>query len=298
MRDVQLRDFLEVVDCGGIRAAARRSGFSQASISRNLAALESDYGVPLLERSASGARLTESGKVLLQHARLASLELEKARDEITGIARGRSRTVNVSMTASGEAVLLPRVVGRIHQQFPDAILNLMQSSPAHAAAGLRDGSLDLAVFPSAGAFDQGFTCQRLFSADVIVAARVGHPLADSTTIAQLAAASWISGASRGREEPVLPAMFRQAGLPSPHYVVSRESFSALLSLLLRTDLLATVTRCSVEPLLDTGALVAVPLKEKLPAVVFNMYAREGQVHSKLVEAVAAEFRKASRAHRR
>ena len=104
MRDVQLRDFLEVVDSGGIRAAARRSGFSQASISRNLAALEGYYGVPLLERSAGGARLTEPGKVLLQHARLASLELDKARDEITGIARGRSRTVNVSMTASGEAV--------------------------------------------------------------------------------------------------------------------------------------------------------------------------------------------------
>ena len=298
MRDVQLRDFLEVVDCGGIRAAARRSGFSQASISRNLAALESYYGVPLLDRSAAGARLTDPGKVLLQHARLASLELDKARDEITGMAQGRSRTVNVSMTASGEAVLLPRVVGRIHQQFPDAILNLTQSSPVHAAAGLRDGSLDLAVFPSAGAFDQGFACQRLFSADVVVAARVGHPLARSTSIPQLATASWISGASRGSEEPVLPRMFREAGLPSPHYVVSRESFSALLSLLLRTDLLATVTRCSVEPFLETGVLVELPLKEKLPAVVFNMYSREGHTPGKLVEAVAAEFRKASRAHRR
>ena len=44
--------------------------------------------------------------------RLASVELEKAREEITGILEGRSKTVRVAVSPSSEAVLLPRVVER------------------------------------------------------------------------------------------------------------------------------------------------------------------------------------------
>ena len=298
MRDVQLRDFLAVVDTGGIRAAARKNGQSQASISRNLTALESYYGVPLLERSAAGVRLTESGQILLQHARLASVELDKAREEITGVAKGRSRLVNVAVSASGEAILLPRVVERFHLQFPDALLNVAQGSPSQAAAGLRDGSLDLAAFPAGSAFGQGFTTQRLFSADLVVAARQGHPLSDVTSLGLLAGAKWIKGASRNGEESVLPRVFELGGLSRPNYVVSRESFSALLNLLLRTDLLATVTRASIAPFVQSGSLVELPLRERLPPIIFNLYALEGRPLGKLADAVAAEFRKAARAHRR
>lgn len=298
MRDVQLRDFLAVVDAGGIRAAARRSGQSQASISRNLAALESYYGAPLLERSAAGARLTESGQILLQHARLASVELDRAREQISGVVLGRSRTVNVAVSASGEAVLLPRVVERFHAQFPDATLSIAQGSPSQAAAGLREGTLDMAAFPAGSVWSQGFACQRLFSADLVVAARAGHPLAAATSLAQLEQAKWIKGASREGSESVLPRVLEAAGLQRPNYIVQRESFSALLNLLLRTDLLATVTRPSVEPFLAAGSLVELPLRERLPAIVFNLYAREGRSLGKLAEVAAVEFRRAARAHRR
>jgi len=297
VRDVQLRDFLAVVDTGGIRAAARKSGQSQASISRNLAALERYYGAPLLERSAAGIRLTESGQLLLPHARLVSVELEKAREEISGVALGRSRMVNVAVSASGEAVLLARVVERFHARHPDATLHIAQGSPSQVAAGLREGTLDLAAFPSSGVLGQGFTCQRLFSADLIIAARPHHPQVGVTRLAQLACAKWIKGASSEGEESVLRVL-RLAGLPHPNYIVQRESFSALLNLLLRTDLLATVTRPSVAPFLEAGSLVELPLYERLPAIVFNLYAREGRSLGKLAESVASELRRAARAQRR
>lgn len=298
MRDVQLRDFLAVVDSGGIRAAARRSGQSQASISSNLAALERYYGVALFERSATGVRLTEPGQILIQHARLASVELDKAREEITGILEGRSKTVRVAVSPSSEAVLLPRVVERFHAQFPDATLSLVQGSPSQVAAGLREGTIELAAFPAGGGLGEGFTQQRLFSADVVVAARAGHPLAQATSLVALSSAKWIRGAGREGQEAVLPRAFSAAGLQPPRYVVHRESLSSTIYLLLSTDLLAGVSRPSIAPFVAAGMLVELPIRESLPPLVIHLYQREGRSRNKWVDAVASEFRRAARAQRR
>ena len=46
-----LRDFVAVARCGGLRAAARELGLSQPSLTKSLRSLEQDLGAPLFERS-------------------------------------------------------------------------------------------------------------------------------------------------------------------------------------------------------------------------------------------------------
>jgi LysR family hca operon transcriptional activator len=74
-----LRYFIAVAEEGSfLTAAERRLHTAQPSLSRQIRDLELEVGVKLLERRARGVVLTAAGKVFLDHARLALLQVEAA----------------------------------------------------------------------------------------------------------------------------------------------------------------------------------------------------------------------------
>ena len=69
MRKEQLRNFIEVADCGSINKAAEKLYISQPNLSRSIHALEEEMGKSLLERNNRGVVLTQTGKLLYYYAR-------------------------------------------------------------------------------------------------------------------------------------------------------------------------------------------------------------------------------------
>ncbi len=51
-----LQVFREAVRCGSLGEASRTLGYTQSAVSRHIAALEAEYGIPLLERGPAGVR--------------------------------------------------------------------------------------------------------------------------------------------------------------------------------------------------------------------------------------------------
>src|SRR5258708_35952470 len=82
MRLSQIRDFVAVVESGGIRAAARKLGVSQPAISRSVRGLEAELHTRLLRRTPTGVVLTEPGRAFIARARAAQAELRKAGEEV------------------------------------------------------------------------------------------------------------------------------------------------------------------------------------------------------------------------
>src|SRR5262249_51354512 len=81
VRLTQIRDFLAVFECGGIRAAARKLGVSQPTITKSVRALETELHVQLFARNARGLAPTASGRAFFARARVAHSELRKAEEE-------------------------------------------------------------------------------------------------------------------------------------------------------------------------------------------------------------------------
>src|SRR5688572_2863874 len=81
MRLSQIRDFIAVVECGGIRAAARRLGVSQPTVTKRVRGLEAELHLQLLERNARGIVPTAPGRAFFARARAAHSELRKAEEE-------------------------------------------------------------------------------------------------------------------------------------------------------------------------------------------------------------------------
>jgi DNA-binding transcriptional LysR family regulator len=88
-----VRAFLAVADDGHFTEAADRLGMTQQAVSKRIARLESDLGVPLLTRSRAGARPTEDGAAFLPQARA----LIGLADQATAMFRARHRALRIDV---------------------------------------------------------------------------------------------------------------------------------------------------------------------------------------------------------
>ena len=86
-----LRYFAAVVDEGSITDAAKVLHVTQPTLSRQLAQLEAEMGVPLFTRGRSGIELTDRGAVLHRYALDILALAEKAAEEVAMPASRSSR---------------------------------------------------------------------------------------------------------------------------------------------------------------------------------------------------------------
>ena len=186
--------FVEVCRTGSIRAAAEATGFTQPGLSRQVAALERELGVRLLDRGARGARPTAAGAALLPHARLVVNEARRGR-EAARSATARPATVVLGAVPSATASLVPLAVGRLRDAGGPEVTVISRITPELGPMVL-SRELDAAVVtdaPPGLPRDADLRATHLGDDEVVVIAAPGHPLAgrDRVDVRRLADETWI-----------------------------------------------------------------------------------------------------------
>ncbi len=141
----RLRVLREVAHRGSISAAAEALSYTQSAVSQQVAALEAETGLALLERHPRGVSLTAAGQTLVGHAEgiLARLTVaEEALEAIAGLRGGRLRMA--SFPTAG-ATLMPLAIATFRASHPGVELSLAEGEPQDIAPRLRAGELDLAL---------------------------------------------------------------------------------------------------------------------------------------------------------
>jgi LysR family hca operon transcriptional activator len=140
-----LRYFIAVAEEGSLLTAAqRRLNTSQPSLSRQIRDLESEIGVKLLERQARGVALTAAGRVFLDHARLALLQVEAATDGARRAEQPERPVFTMGFLAGQEVVWLPHALRIIREEAPEVEITLCSHSSPELAVALMRGKLDVA----------------------------------------------------------------------------------------------------------------------------------------------------------
>jgi molybdate transport repressor ModE-like protein len=133
-----LHIFVMVARHGSVTQAARELFISQPAVSSHLRALEERYGTPLFERSPQGMQLTEAGKVVLDYVgRLFALrdEIPSAVDAARQVIRGE---VELAASSTPGAYLVPQLLSRFQQTYPEAKATLVVGDTAEVIAWLHD----------------------------------------------------------------------------------------------------------------------------------------------------------------
>ena len=181
-------------------AAATALGYTQSAVSQAVAALEREAGTPLLERYARGVRPTAAGEVLARHAAILREQLARAAHELADLGHLRTGRLRLAAFPSAASILVPPALAAFRTAHPEVDLSLDVLEPEQAAAGVREGTHELAIvfdYAFAPVLDAaGLVLHDLGVDEMLVALPPGHPAAarDVVPIAALADATWVSSA--------------------------------------------------------------------------------------------------------
>lgn len=134
-----------VARAGSITAAAEALHYAQPSVSHQIAKLEAEVGMPLLQRMGRGIRLTEAGRLLAERAEHIIAQLEAVAVELDEMVGLRTGHVRLAAFPSALATIVPAAAARIAAQHPGVKLSLTEAEPPEALSALRNNDVDVAL---------------------------------------------------------------------------------------------------------------------------------------------------------
>ena len=134
-----------IVQEGSITAAARKLYISQPALSQVLRQVESELGVTLLDRGASPFQLTYAGEKYLQAADAIVAAKERLETQLREIRQESSGRLRLGISVQRAIQILPHVLPRFVQQYPEVDIELTESGSARLEEMVRQGKVDLAL---------------------------------------------------------------------------------------------------------------------------------------------------------
>jgi DNA-binding transcriptional LysR family regulator len=176
----RLRVLKEVAYRGSFSGAAQALSYSQSAVSQQIAALEAETGLTLVERHPRGVSLTAAGQALVRHAEGILARLEAAEEALSAIAGLRGGRLRMASFPTAGATLMPLAIATFRSSHPDVEVTLAEGEPEEIVPRLRAGELDLAlVFEFAGQslLPEGMTRVELLADAMYLALPREHALA-------------------------------------------------------------------------------------------------------------------------
>lgn len=172
----QLQTFLEVARLGSLTEAARELGTTQPTVSLQIKALGREVGESLVDRYGRGVRLTAAGTAMQAYASEVINGLRTLQERVKGLRGGVIGSLSIGASATLGGYLLPPILSRFRQRFPQVDIRLQVDSPEHLFRDLLANSVDL-VFSIEVELPKGLVAETLRDEELVIIVSSRHPLA-------------------------------------------------------------------------------------------------------------------------
>ncbi len=289
-----LETFYVVAQIGGFHRAAEKLHTTQPAVSARVTQLEQTLKVRLFERDKRGSHLTAKGRELLVYTeRMLAL-----RTEMLLAMAGRGALVGTVQLGVSETIVhswLAELLKRLSREYPAMTLEVNVDTSTSLAAGLEDGSIDVALLM--GPVNIG-NAQNLplctYPIRWVVPA--GLDLGPGPiTLKDLAAFPIITFSRSTRPYSQLAEMFQQASLNKVRFFANT-SLSSIIRMTLDGIGVAAIPLETVTEHLAAGRLRIVETGQEMPALSFTASFIKrpdmplNAVVAELAQKVAAEFK--------
>jgi DNA-binding transcriptional LysR family regulator len=215
----RLRLLRELHERGTIAAVADALRFTPSAVSQQLAALERETGVRLLERAGRGVRLTDAALVLVEHADALLDRAARAEADLAAAAGTVSGRLRIAAIQSLSLRLALPAMEALASQAPRLRSGLVEGEPEHTLPALALGDVDLVLADEwqhqPWRLPASLERHDLFTDPVLVVLAAGHPAARrhrrAVPLAELADAAWTCGHAELSWEEMVRRACRESG---------------------------------------------------------------------------------------
>src|ERR687898_1130702 len=137
----RLLTFREVARLGSFSRAGEALALTQPAVSQQVAALERQLGVRLLDRGPGGPSPTEAGALLLAHADAVADRLAQADKQVAELAANDRETLRVGAFPSALASVIPAAIARLRELRPEIQVEATEASGEELGKAVADGRL-------------------------------------------------------------------------------------------------------------------------------------------------------------
>ncbi|BCG59277.1 LysR family transcriptional regulator [Paenibacillus sp. URB8-2] len=177
----QLEYFQTVARIQHFTQAAKVLHITQPALSRSIAKLEEELGVPLFERQGRKVCLNRYGKMFLKRIEVAISEVEKGKQELLEELNPISGSVSLAFLHIIGTQMVPRILSEFGKRYPNIRFELSQFSNDAAMQKLEQGKCDFFI-TSSTVLKEGILKLDLLTEELFVTVPTEHHLSKNKEI--------------------------------------------------------------------------------------------------------------------
>ena len=255
--EARLRAFAAFARQRSFSGAAQDLRISQPAVSKHIADIERQFGVPLVERRRRGCALTAAGEFFANHVLRAEAILAQAALGVPEFRTPGSGSLTIVAAGVSGTYLLPEVIAQFQEAHPGMRVALKLGTSATAVETVRSHRAELGVVGGFVAAPE-IEAESLLENEMVV---VGPPRLANRRLArnELEALTWISREEGSIGRALVEAAFADLGI-TPKRRLELPSWEAIKLMVRRGYGVAACSRFAVEEELRTGLLAVIPLR--------------------------------------
>lgn len=261
----KLRHFLALYTTHNFGLAAKDGNVTQQAVSKSIARLEDQLGLPLFNRTAYGAEPTPYAHTLAKRAKIIISESRLAAAELSAMRGSQAGYVQAGVGWSFIPRIGPDAIARFRKKRPGVGLRIVGGTSASLYPRLAQGELDFVISapPVELSIDPSVETHQLFVEHDAVVVRRQHPLAsqDSLSLTELSTCTWLVALSLPDRWHAICNAFAAHGINPPTEIIDLDSLSLAKSLLVRGDYVCLLSEELVAPEIEQGLYSAFRLDE-------------------------------------
>lgn len=273
-------------------AVAEALYISPSAVSQQLALLEDEVGISLIERRGRGVSLTVAGQQLVERAERILVELQSARADIAELKKVIAGELRIAAFPSVAAALVAGAIHDLHMQHPRLTIQFDEMEPAESLAALRSWQTDVAIIDDRnilpGALDPNVETIPLTEDVFNVMVSQKHVLAETPTVTlqELRDERWAIDTASSAYTRMLTEACQAVGF-NPNIVARCKGFEVTIALIREGYAISMIPglRASYD-LEDVWVCKVVPEIRRKISLAF----RKGEKRSPALQAFITEMR--------
>lgn len=140
----QIIYFIEVAKREHVTKAAEILHVAQSAISRQISLLEAELGTPLFVREGRNVKLTNMGKVFLEHAERVIIELEKAKEKVEEFLNPDTGIIHLGFSSGLSVSTFSMMFSQFRESHPNLHFHFHQGTSSYLVKQIERGDIDIA----------------------------------------------------------------------------------------------------------------------------------------------------------